>query len=433
MRISFLLGGKNRRIIPVLLGFLVLIVLAVAQDLPTAKPESVGLSSERLARIDAAVQRSIDDKRIAGAVTLVVRHGKVAWFKAQGMADREAAKSMPPDAMFRICSMTKAITSAAVMTLYEEGRFLLDDPVSKYLPEFKNPKVLVKPASGEPYTIPATKEITIRDLLRHTSGITYHWNDDLGPMYEKAGVASGLLQYDGTIGDMVTHLAGQPLLFNPGDRFEYSLGVDVLGRLVEVVSGKPLDDFFRTRIFEPLGMKDTYFYPPDNKVDRLATAYTYYPDKGLNRFPDTPIRERSFVYSADYPTRGPKKLFSGGAGLVSTAMDYARFCQMMLDDGKVGSTHLLSRKTVELMTQDQLGKISTDMGFGLGFGVNGVKGPLSELGSVGEYNWGGFFYTGFTIDPKEQMIVIFMAQLHPTGGLTLDRQVNELAYQAITD
>ena len=433
MHTSFLPARKNRRIIPVLLGFLVLSVLAVAQDLPTAKPESVGLSSERLARIDAAVQRGIDDKRIAGAVTLVVRHGKVAWFKAQGMADREAAKSMPPDAMFRICSMTKAITSAAVMMLYEEGRFLLDDPVSKYLPEFKNPKVLVKPASGEPYSIPATKEITIRDLLRHTSGITYHWNDDLGPLYEKAGVASGLLQYDGTIGDMVTHLAGQPLLFNPGDRFEYSLGVDVLGRLVEVVSGKPLDDFFRTRIFEPLGMKDTYFYPPDNKVDRLATAYTYYPDKGLNRFPDTPIREGSFVYSADYPTRGPKKLFSGGAGLVSTAMDYARFCQMMLDNGKVGNTHLLSRKTVELMTQDQLGKISTDMGFGLGFGVEGVKGPLSELGSVGEYSWGGFFYTAFTIDPKEQMIVIFMAQLHPTGGLTLDRQVNELAYQAIID
>ncbi len=433
MHTSFLPAGKNRRIIPVLLGLLVLSVLAAAQDLPTAKPESVGLSSERLARIDAAVQRAMDDKRIAGAVTLVVRHGKVAWFKAQGMADREAAKSMPPDAMFRICSMTKAITSAGVMMLYEEGRFLLDDPVSKYLPEFKNPKVLVKPASGQPYTIPATKEITIRDLLRHTSGITYQWNDDLGPMYEKAGVASGLLQYDGTIGDMVTRLAGQPLLFNPGDRFEYSLGVDVLGRLVEVVSDKPLDDFFRTRIFEPLGMKDTYFYPPDNKVDRLATAYTYYPDKGLNRFPDTPIREGSFVYSADYPTRGPKKLFSGGAGLVSTAMDYARFCQMMLDNGKVGNTHLLSRKTVELMTQDQLGKISTDMGFGLGFGVEGVKGPLSELGSVGEYNWGGFFYTGFTIDPKEQMIVIFMAQLHPTGGLTLDRQVNELAYQAIID
>jgi CubicO group peptidase (beta-lactamase class C family) len=433
MRISFLLGGKNRRIIPVLLGFLVLSVLAVAQDLPAAKPESVGLSSERLARIDAAVQRSIADKRIAGAVTLVVRHGKVAWFKAEGMADREAAKSMPPDAMFRICSMTKPITSVAAMILYEEGRFLLNDPVSKYLPEFKNPKVLVKPASGEPYTIPATKEITIRDLLRHTSGITYHWNSDLGPMYEKAGVASGLLQYDGTIGDSVKHLAGLPLLFNPGERFEYSLSVDVLGRLIEVVSGKPLDEFFRARIFEPLGMKDTYFYPPESKIDRLATAYTYDPEKGLNRFPDTPIREGSFVYSADYPTQGPRKLFSGGAGLVSTAMDYARFCQMMLDQGKVGGTRLLGRKTVELMTQDQLGKIGPDQGFGLGFGIEGVKGPLSELGSVGEYNWGGFFYTGFSVDPKEQMIVIFMAQLHPTGGLTLDREVNQLAYQAIID
>jgi CubicO group peptidase (beta-lactamase class C family) len=425
--------GQNRRLIPVLLGILVLNLSALAQDLPAAKPEAVGLSPDRLERIATAVQHDIDDKRIAGAVTLVVRHGKVAWFKAQGMSDREAAKAMPADAMFRICSMTKPITSVAVMMLYEEGKFLLDDPVSKYLPEFKNPKVLVKPASGATYTIPASKEITIRDLLRHTSGITYQWNDDLGPMYEKADVASGLLQFDGTIADNVKHLAALPLLFNPGDRFEYSLGVDVLGRLVEVVSGKPLDEFFRTRIFEPAGMKDTYFFPPDNKLNRLATAYTYYPDKGLNRFADAPIREGSFVYSADYPSRGPKKLFSGGAGLVSTAMDYARFCQMMLDDGKVGNTRLLSRKSVELMTHDQLGKIATDMGFGLGFGVDGVKAPLAELGSVGSYNWGGFFYTGFSIDPKEQMIVIFMAQLHPTGGLTLDRQVHELAYQAIND
>src|SRR5579864_1520284 len=352
------LTRQGRRVIPVLLGIVFLNLLSVAQDLPAAKPETVGLSSDRLERITTAVQRDVDDKRIAGAVTLVARHGKVAWFKAQGMSDREAAKTMPTDAIFRICSMTKPITSVAVMMLYEEGKFLLDDPVSKYLPEFRNPKVLVKPASGEPYTIPAKNEITIRDLLRHTSGITYQWNNDLGPMYEKANVASGLLQYDGTIANSVKNLAALPLLFNPGDRFEYSLGVDVLGRLVEVVSGKPLDEFFRTRIFEPLGMKDTYFYPPENKVGRLGTAYTYYPEKGLNRFPDTPIREGSFVYSADYPTRGPKKLFSGGAGLVSTATDYARFCQMMLDDGKVGGTHLLSRKSVELMTHDQLGKIA---------------------------------------------------------------------------
>lgn len=427
-------SGKNRIIISVLLGFLVLhVCVAWAQDLPTGKPESLGLSSERLERIGTVVQHDIDDRRIAGAVTLVIRHGHIAWFKSQGMMDREAGKPMRPDAMFRICSMTKPITSLAVMMLYEEGRFLLDDPVSNYLPEFKNPKVLVKPATGESYSIPATREITIRDLLRHTSGLTYHWNADLGPRYESAGVASGLLEYDGTIADSVKKLAGVPLLFNPGDRFEYSLGVDVLGRLVEVVSGKPLDEFFRTRIFEPLGMKDTYFYPPENKLDRLATAYTYDADQGLKRFPDTPMKEGSFVYSADYASRGPKKLFSGGAGLVSTAMDYARFCQMMLDEGKVGNTRLLSRKSVELMTHDQLGKIGPEQGFGLGFGVSGMKSPLSELGSPGEYNWGGFFYTGFTIDPKEQMIVVFMAQLHPTGNLTLEREVNVLAYQAIND
>ncbi|MGH9494962.1 MAG: serine hydrolase domain-containing protein, partial [Candidatus Sulfotelmatobacter sp.] len=373
--------GQNRKAIPVLLGFLLLNILAVAQELPTGKPESVGLSSERLDRIATAVQRGIDDKRIAGAVTLVIRRGHVAWFKAQGMSDREAAKPMPTDAMFRICSMSKPITSVAVMMLYEEGKFLLDDPISKYLPEFKDAKVYVKPASGDPYTIPASKPITIRDLLRHTSGLTYNWNSDLGPLYEKANVASGLLQYDGTIGDSVKKLAALPLLFNPGDKWEYSLGVDVLGRLVEVVSGKPLDEFFRTRIFEPLGMNDTYFYPPDNKLDRLAAAYTYYDGKGLDRFPDTPIREGSFVYSADYPYRGPKKLFSGGAGLVSSAMDYARFCQLMLDEGKVGSIRLLSRKSVELMTHDQLGKIGPDQAFGLGFGIEGIKQPLSELGT----------------------------------------------------
>ena len=417
----------------VLLATFFLATFTFAQDLPTAKPETVGLSSDRLERIGKEVQQTIDDKRISGAVTLVIRHGKVAWFKAQGTADRENSKPMRTDAMFRICSMTKPITSLAAMMLYEEGRFLLDDPVSKYLAEFKNMKIFVKPATGAPYTIPATKEITIRDLLRHTSGITYQWNDDLGPLYQKGNVPSGLIQYDGTVADMTKSLAAQPLLFNPGDRFEYGLGIDVVGRLVEVLSGKPLDQFFRDRIFEPLGMKDTYFYVPDNKVDRLATAYTYYADKGLQRFPDTPIVEGAFSYSADYPYKGPRKLFSGGAGLVSTAEDYARFCQFILDGGKVGSTRLISRKAVELMSHDQLGHISNDMSFGIGFGVDGGKVPLKELGSEGAFGWGGFFYTTFSIDPKEQMIVIFMGQLHPTGDLTLDREVHTLAYQAIND
>jgi CubicO group peptidase (beta-lactamase class C family) len=414
-------------------ALLVLCSSVFAQDLPVAKPESVGLSSDRLQRIAAAVQGDVDAKKVAGVVTLVVRHGKVAWFDARGMADREAGKPMDKDAIFRICSMSKPITSTAVMMLYEEGRFLLEDPISKYLPEFKDPRVLVKPAGGKPYTIPATREITIRDLLRHTSGLTYGWNADLGKAYQDANVASGLLQYDGTIGDCVKRLAPLPLLFNPGDRWEYSLSVDVLGRLVEVVSGVPLDQFLKTRILDPLGMRDTCFFLPDDKAPRLATAYTFYDGVGLARFPDKPIVEDTFAYSADYPVRGPKKLFSGGAGLVSTAMDYARFCQMMLNGGRLGDARILSRKSVELMSHDQLGRIDPDRGFGLGFGVDGVKAPLTEVGSAGAFNWGGFFFTSFVIDPKEDMIVISMAQLHPTGGLGLEATVQALAYQALSD
>jgi len=408
--------------------------VAAAQELPAAKPESAGLSSERLERITTRVQQAIDQKRIAGAVTLVARHGKVVYFKSQGSLDREASKPMRNDSIFRICSMTKPITSVAVMMLYEDGKFMLEDPVSKYLPEFKNPKVLVKSSEGRPpYTIPAAREITIKDLLTHTSGLTYEWNETLGVQYKAAHVASGLLQYDGSIEDNVKNLASLPLLFSPGTRWEYSLSVDVLGRLVEVVSGMPLDQFFQKRIFEPLDMKDTYFYLPDNKVDRLAVAYTYYDGKGLQRFPDTPISEGSFSYSADYPYRGPKKLFAGGAGLSATAADYFRFCQMMLQGGKLGDVRLLSRKSVELMSHDQLGHVSDNQAFGLGFGVEGIKTPLSELGSPGSFGWGGFFYTQFSIDPKEEMIVIFMGQLHPTGGLNLDSQVHALAYQAIVD
>jgi CubicO group peptidase (beta-lactamase class C family) len=420
--------------IPVSLAAIALLIAsASAQDFPTAKPESVGLSSERLARIGTRVQKDIDDKLIAGMVTLVIRHGQVAWFDAQGSADREAGKPMRKDSIFRICSMSKPITSVAVMILYEEGKFLLDDPVSKYLPEFKNMKVLVKPASGYPYTIPANKEITIKDLLRHTSGLTYPWNADLGQAYDDAGVGDGLSQYDGTIADSVRRLATVPLLFNPGERYEYSLGMDVLGRLVEVISGMPFDQFLKTRIFDPLGMKDTYFYPPDDKVARLATVYTYYDGKGLARFPDAPIVEGTEHYTADYPYKGPKKLFSGGAGLCSTAMDYARFCQMMLGGGKLGDVRILSRKSVELMSHDQLGKIDRDHGYGLGFGVAGAKAPLDELGTVGSFNWGGFYYTSFEIDTKEDMVIVSMAQLHPTGGLGLNAEVKVLAYQAIDD
>jgi len=397
-----------------------------------SKAETVGLSSTRLERIAATVQRSVDKGEIAGAVTLVARHGQVVWLRATGNQDRENSKPMRTDSIFRICSMTKPIVTLGVMMLYEEGRFQLDDPISKYIREFADSKVLVKPKDGKPYTIPATQPITIRNLLTHTSGIGYNWDPDLGPFYQEANIASGILPFDGTIGENVKRLARLPLLFNPGERWNYGLNIDVLGYLIEVVSGKPLDRFLKERIFEPLGMQDTFFYVPPDKVDRLATAYTWYEGKGLSRFPDTPITEGTFSYSADYPVSGPKKLFAGGAGLCSTASDYARFCQLMLNKGRLGKTQLISRKSVELMTHDQLGPKFPDQDFGLGFGIDGVKTPLHALGSPGQYEWGGFFYTAFTIDPKEDLITVFMAQLHP-GDPSTAGDFHTLAYAALEE
>jgi len=402
-----------------------------------ASPEAVGLSSERLERIGNTIERSIDGGRIAGAVALVARHGKIAYFKAFGMADREAKKPMGTDNIFRICSMSKPITSVAVMMLYEEGRFLLNEPVSDFIPEFKNMKVLDPPFPQDKTSPPgalvdAKRPITIFELLTHTSGLTHATR--VGKAYREAGVATGLLQHDGSTADTIKKLASLPLLFQPGDAWEYSLADDVLGYLVEKISGMPVDQFYRERIFKPLGMNDTCFFLPDVKVARLAAAYTYYPEKGLQVIPEgAVVKEGDWEYSADYPYRGPRKYFSGGGGLCSTAEDYYRFCQMMLKKGEFNGTRLLSRKSVELMTQNHVQGKLEDMGYGLGFGVNSETKYLTELGSVGGYYWGGFYYTSFVIDPKEDMVAIFMAQLHPTGGLDLDAKVIRLAYQAIND
>jgi CubicO group peptidase (beta-lactamase class C family) len=402
-------------------------------------PEDVGLASARLDRIAGAIQKSVDDKRLAGGVALVARHGKVVYLKAVGMADREAERPMRPDTIFRICSMTKPLTSVAVMMLYEEGKFLLNQPVADFLPEFKNMKVLDPPWPQDKTSPPgalvdAKRPITIRHLLTHTSGLTYHWNPRLGKAYNDAGIGAGIRQQEGTIADMVKKLAAQPLLFQPGEAWEYSLADDVLGRLVEVASGMPFDQFLQERIFKPLGMKDTQFYLSEDKVARLAKAYTYYADKGLQPIADGQvIQEGLFAYSADYPYRGPRTFFSGGAGLNSTPEDYYRFCQMLLNNGTVGDTRLLSRKSVELIRQNHVQNQTKDVSYGLGFGVISEPRFLTELGSVGAYNWGGFYFTSFVIDPKEDMVVVFMAQLHPTGGLDLSDKVIRLAYQAIND
>ena len=401
-------------------------------------PEDVGLSFERLERIGKTIEKTIEEGRIAGAVILVARHGKIAYHQAFGLMDRETEKPMATDAIFRICSMTKPVTSVAVMMLYEEGHFMLNDPVSKFIPEFRDIKVLDPPypedtASPPAKLVKAKRPITIKHLLTHTSGLTYHWNPRLGKAYLDAKVGHGLGLHEGTIGEAVKRLASVPLLFHPGEIWEYSLSDDVLGYLVEVVSGMTLDRFFQERIFNPLGMKDACFFLPEEKVSRLATAYTYYQGQGLQKFPEEPIIEGALVYSADYPYRGPRTYFSGGGGLCSTAEDYFRFCQMMLNGGELGGVRLLSRKSVELISKDHADGLLKGDGYGLGFGVNLSHAEQIELGSIGAYYWGGFFYTSFVIDPKEDMIAVFMGQLHPTGNLNLHHKSINLAFQAIID
>ncbi len=407
---------------------------AAGQGLPEMPAGEVGLSGERLARIDRVMEEAVARKQIAGAVTLVARQGGVAQLGTYGMADVEAGQPMRPDTIFRIASMTKPVTSVAVMMLYEEGRFLLTDPVSKYLPEFKHMKVLPPEGSGGSAPVPVRRQITIRHLLTHTSGLTYHWNKRLGERLREAGITHGLLQDEGTLREKMKILATIPLLHHPGEVYEYGLSTDVLGCLVEVVSGMTLDEFFRRRIFEPLGMEDTHFFLPPGKRSRLAAVYERDEDGPIRRVGEGPIKgDGGLVYSVSYPYEGPRRYYSGGGGLVSTALDYARFAQMLLNGGELDGVRLLSPKSVELMTVNHLTEVKAQAGFGLGFGVIRDERDLKELGSVGAYGWGGFFYTNFFVDPAEELIGVFMAQLRPAGGLRLAEQFRVLAYQAIVE
>ncbi len=422
------------RILVFCLGFTTLIF---AQGLPVTSPENVGLSSERLKRVEAALNQYVEKKQIAGAVGMVVRKGKVAYFKSAGMQDIETKKPMPDNAIFRIASMTKPITSVAVMVLYEEGRFLLNDPVSKYLPEFKDMMVLNPERATNGHAqldslVPAKGPITIRHLLTHTSGLTYHWNDKLGEPYKKAGIAHGLGLHNETLAENMKKLAKLPLLFHPGDKWEYGLSVDVLGYLVEAVSGKSFNDFLKERIFEPLKMYDTHFFLPENKVARLATAYQYSREKGLSKVPDMNA-EGSLEFSPAYPYSGPKKFYAGGAGLCATISDYARFAQMLLNGGELEGVRILSRKSVELMTADFAADLNPNGGFGLGFGIRRTMRQGGELGSVGTYGWSGFWNTEFLIDPREQMISLVFTQLYPYAAVDVMDKFTVMVYQAIVD
>lgn len=376
-----------------------------------ASPSKVGVSAERLARIDALCEGAVKDGKIPGVVALVSRHGKIVYHKAFGMADNAAHRPLQTDAIFRIASQSKAITATAVMMLWEEGRFQLDDPISKYIPEFKNPTVLTgyNETDDTFSTEPAKREITIRHLLTHTSGLGYGVIDadpHFKKIYAKAGVTDLFTTEHVTIAESVKKLAKLPLHHHPGEHYVYSEGLDVLGYFIEVISGMPFDVFLQKRLFGPLGMPDTGFYVPASKAHRLVAVQK--PEQG------TWVRYPVTFYDPDYPIKGAQSFFSGGAGLCSTAQDYATFLQMYLNGGTLGGVRVLSRTTVDLILREQVTRElwgNQDKYYSLAFGVVTEKGQAKGgLGSAGTFDWGGYFNTQYFADPKEGLIGILMKQ-----------------------
>lgn len=380
--------------------------------LTEAAPESVGVSSERLARLDKMCAEAVQKGDLPGMVSMVVRNGKIVHWKAYGMANSQENRPQKRDDIFRIASQTKALTATAVMMLWEQGKFQLDDPISWYIPEFKNPTLLktFNPADSSYTTEPAKGEITIRHLLTHTSGLGYGMidNDDrFRKIFQKAGIIDAWTIKPITVAENIKKLAKLPLHFNPGEKYSYSEGLDVLGYFIEIVSGMPFDQFLKTNIFDPLGMTDTYFYLPESKAARLV-AVQYKNDKGQwEKYPVT-------FYDTDYPIKGAKTYFAGGAGVSSTAKDYATFLQMYLNGGELNGVRLLSRTTVDIIMSNQIGNIWGDdpeKVYGLAFSVVTRKGQeKGGLSSEGTFEWGGYFNTQYWADPKEKVIGILMKQ-----------------------
>jgi CubicO group peptidase (beta-lactamase class C family) len=401
--------------------------------LTEASPESVGISAERLARIDKMCEEEVANGNLPGMVALVARNGKIILWKAYGMADAQAGKAMKRDDIFRIASQTKAITSTAVMMLWEEGKFRLDDPISKYIPEFKNPQVLKNFSyadtswTGEP----AKSEITIRHLLTHTSGLGYGLIDSderMKMIYQKANVTELFTTNEIYIGDVIKRLAKLPLHHNPGEKFTYSMSIDVLGYLIEVVSGMPFDKFLQTRLFDPLGMNDTRFYQPEEKAGRLV-AIQQKVDGKWDRFPNT-------FYETDYPVKGAKTFFSGGAGLSSTVKDYAIFLQMYLNGGELNGVRILSHTTVDVIMANHSAELfgAPDRYHGLAFGVTTATGQgKGGNGSKGTFDWGGYFNTQYFADPKENLIgLIFKQTQGPVNDVT-GWKFRQLVFQTVDD
>ncbi len=413
---------------------------APADPLPRARPEEVGMSSERLANLTPVLKSYADNKLLAGSVALVARRGKIVYFEAFGQQDREARVPMQKDSIFRIASQTKAVVSAATMMLVEQGKLLLTDPVGKYIPEFRETKVAVPKDGGGYEVVKAKRPITVRDLLTHTSGLSYG-NGPAAEEWKKAGITGYYFaDRDEPIAATVARMASLPLDAHPGEKWIYGYSIDVLGVVVERASGKPLDEFLRANILEPLAMSDTAFYLPKDKRSRLTAVYA----RGTAGAPpaafpasDLPLTRAPMEGAAGQGAYadGPRKSFSGGAGLLSTAGDYARFLQALLNGGQLDGKRILSRKTIELMTTSHLRDIpySAGQGFGLGFSVVKDVGARGDPGSVGEYGWGGAYHSTYWVDPVEQLVVVYLTQLNPAAGVDDFGKLRALIYQSIVD
>jgi CubicO group peptidase (beta-lactamase class C family) len=409
---------------------LICVAIAVMAFAPGARAaeavaEKLGFSAQRLERFDRAIQDEIDRHRIAGVVAYVARDGQPVRFRSYGLQDIEANKPMSNDAIFRIASMSKAVTSVAIMMLYEEGRLMLHDPVSKFIPAFKNSVVAVPPpadaAPGTKYvTVPVKRPIQIRDLLTHTAGLTY--GDGLAVDAYKAANLYGwyFADKDETLAQAIDRLATLPLHAQPGEKFQYGYSTDVLGRVVEVISGQPLDRFFEERIFRPLKMTDTCFFLAPENAARLATVY------GLENGQLSKSDQGMYV-------SGPRKCFSGGAGLLSTASDYGRLLQLLLNGGELDGVRILSPKTVELMRSNHTGTRYTEKtgAFGLGFWVMENVGYNGELGTTGSFGWGSAYFPQYLVDPKERIVAFILTQLRPAGDQDLNERFKVLMYQAL--
>ena len=411
----------------IFIGLFLAVAFVQAASLPTAKPAEVGFSAERLERLTRVMQDTIDQGKVSGLVALVARKGRVAYLKPFGKLDLERGTLMPANGIFRIASQTKAVTSVAVMILQEEGRILLDDPVSKYIPEFAGSRVAVRAADkgGQGYsTVPLKRPITIRDLLTHTAGISY----GTGPArdeYTKAGISGWFLADKAMlIGDVIKKLATLPFDAQPGEKFIYGYNTDILGYLVECASGMSLAEFVAKKITGPLAMADTHFFLPENKIDRFTSVYGVDEKGGIKRVEDA---------LDNFYVKGPRLCYAGGAGLLSTAEDYARFLLMLQNGGRLDGARVLSPKSVELMTVDHVGTLYGSQAYGLGFWLTDRLGRNGQPGSVGAFGWGGAYHTAYWVDPAEQMVCVLMTQLMPAGNSDLQGKFRAMVYQAIAE